>query len=112
MNWQKSELAPTQDLVYVRAKFCTELGRLYFQEIQIQTLTASVRSFSKVGAYKPAHQFLNLLGLMAAVLHLVEYAPLHMDPIPWYLMQCRTHTTHALHHPIFVSNDLFHVLQW
>ena len=54
MNLKKSELAPTQDLVYIGARFCMDLGRHYLLEIWIQALTACVRSFTKVGAYKPA----------------------------------------------------------
>ena len=63
VNLKKSELTPTQDLVYIGAWFRTDLGRLYLLEMRIQALTAYVRSFSKVGAYmyKPAHQFLDLL---------------------------------------------------
>ena len=68
VNLKKSKLDPTQDLVYIGAMFCTDLGRLYLTEIQIQELTACVIYFSKVGAYKLAHQFLSSLGLMAAAL--------------------------------------------
>ena len=67
----------------------------------MKALTAGVRSFSKVGAYKPAHQFLSLLGL--------EYTHLH---IQWYVKWRWTHTTHGLHHPIFVSKDMVHMLLW
>ena len=35
-----------------------------------------------------------------------------MQPIQWYLKQCSTHTTHGLHHPIFVNKDLVHALRW
>ena len=62
-----------------------DLGRLYLLELRIQVLVASVRSYSGVGTYKPAHQFLRLLGLMAATLQIVEYAHFHMHPIQWYL---------------------------
>ena len=44
----KSELVPTQHLVYIGAWFRTDLGRLYLPEVWIQTLTACTRSFSKV----------------------------------------------------------------
>ena len=68
VNLKKSELAPTQELVYIRARFHLDVGRLYLPEIRIQALTTCVRSFSKVGAYTPANQYLSLLGLMAATL--------------------------------------------
>ena len=46
---KKSELAPTQDLVYIGARFRMDLGRLYLPEVRIQALTACARSFSKEG---------------------------------------------------------------
>ena len=101
MNLKKLELAPTQDLVYI-----VDLGRLYLPDTWFQALTTCVRSFSQVGAYKPAHQFLRLLGLMAALLQSMEYVHLHRHPIQWDLKRCWTHTTHRLPHPIFVSKDL------
>ena len=114
MNLKKSELAPTQDFVYIGARFRTDLGRLYLLVIWIQAMTACVRFFSIVGAYKSAHQFLSLLGLMAAMLQSVEYAHLHMRPIQWYLKLHWNHTctTHGLCHPIFVIKDLVHMLLW
>ena len=78
MNLKKSELISTQDLVYIGARFWMDLDRLYLPELRIQALITCVGSFSRVGAYKPAHQFLRLLGLMAATLQSVEYAHLHL----------------------------------
>ena len=105
VNLKKYKPALTQDMVYIGARFCVDLGRLYLLETLIQSLTACVRS-SKVGVYRPAHQFLSLLGLMVAMLQPMEYAYIHMRPIQWHLKQWGTHTTSGLQHPIFVSNDL------
>ena len=49
---------------------------------------------------------------MEAKLQSVEYAPLHMRLIQWYLKQRWTHTTHRLRHPVFVNKDLVHSLLW
>ena len=84
MNLKKSESVPTQDLVYIGARFLTDLGRLYLLDLRIQALIACVGS-SRIGVFRPAHQFLRLLGLMVATLESVEYAHLHMRPIKWYL---------------------------
>ena len=81
MNLKKSNLTHTQDLVYIEARFRTDLGRLYLPEDRIDRLLAFVRSFAIVGQYKPALLFPSLLGLMAATLPLVEYAHLYMCPI-------------------------------
>ena len=112
VNLKKSELAPTQDLVYIGARFCMDLGRLYLPETRIQALTTCARSFSTVGAYRPAHQFLSLQGLMAATLQSLEYAHLHMRPIQWYLIQRWTHATHGLYYLVFVNKDLVYSLLW
>ena len=93
--------------MYIGARFHMNLGRLYLLEIWINRLLALVKSFSKVGVYKPVLIFLSLLGLMAATLQSVEYAHLCMRTIQWYLKCCWNHITHTLHHQIFVSKDLF-----
>ena len=62
----KSELAPTQDFVYIGAMFHTDLGRLHLLEIQIQALTACVRSSSKQTS-SPIPEFAGADGSNAAV---------------------------------------------
>ena len=42
VNLKKSELVPTQDLVYIGVRFWTDLGRLYFPELRIQVLITCV----------------------------------------------------------------------
>ena len=73
---KKLDLYPTQDLVYIGARFCTDLGRLYLPDPRVQALITCSQGFSKGGVYKPSLQFLGLLGLMAATLQAVEYAHL------------------------------------
>ena len=111
INLMKSDLYPMQDLVYIGARFHTDLGRLYLPVSRIQDLITSARGFSRVGSYKLALLFLDLLGLMAATLQM-EYAHLHMCSIQWYLEQWWNHVTHGLCHPILVSKDLALLLSW
>ena len=89
-----------------------DLCRLYLPELRIQALIGCVRSFSRDGEYKPAHQFLRLLGLMAATLQSMEYAHLHLQPIQWYLKCLWTAATYGLHHPVFVNRKFVHTLSW
>ena len=85
---------------------------MYLPEEWIDELLAFIRSFSRVGQYKPTLFFLSLLGLIAATLQLVEYAHLRMCPIQWYL-KCRwNHITHGLCYMILVTKDLTQTLQW
>ena len=86
-------------------------GRLFLLELRIEALITCVGSFSRVGVYKPAHQFLRLLGLMAATLQ-SEYDNHHMHPIQWYLKQRLTPATHRLCHHIFINRDLVHTFSW
>ena len=78
VNLKKSDLVPTQDLVYIGARFRMDLGRVYLPEDWITGLLAMVKSFSRVGQYQTALLFMGLLGLMAATLQVVEYAHLHI----------------------------------
>ena len=111
VNLKKSDLTPTQDLVYIGAMFWMDVGRVYLPEEQIDWLLAFVRSFSKVGQYKPSLLFC-LLGLMAATLQLVEYVHLHMRPIQWYPKRRWNHATHGLRYMILINKDLNQTLQW
>ena len=110
MNFKKSDLVPTQDLVYIGARFRMDLSRVYLLEDWIDGLLALVRSFSKGGQYRTVLLFLGLLGLMGATLQSVEYAHLHMRPIQWYLKQRWNHITHRLWYRILVSRHLNQVL--
>ena len=80
VNLKKLDLAPTQDVVYIGARFWMDLGRLYLPEAPLDGMLALVKSFSKVGLYKPALLFLSLLGPVAATLLSVGYAPFTCAP--------------------------------
>ena len=73
MNLKKPDLTTTQDLVYIGVRFRMDLGRVHLLEDRIEGLLA------KVGQYVSALFFLSLLGLVAAMLQLVEYAHLHIS---------------------------------
>ena len=51
---EKSDLVPTQDLMYIGARFRTDLGRVYLPEDRIAGHLAMVKSFSRVGQYQTA----------------------------------------------------------
>ena len=90
--------------MYIVVRFQMDLGSLYLPELRIEALISCVGSFSRVGAYKPAHQFLGLLVLMVATLQSVEYAHLYMRPNQWYLRKQRwTTAAHRLLHPILLT---------
>ena len=51
VDLRKSDLVPTQDLIYIGARFRMDQGRVYLLEDRIDGLPAIVRSFSKVGEF-------------------------------------------------------------
>ena len=85
INLKKSDLTPVQDLVYIGGRFRTDLTWIFLLNNRKDALISCVRSFCQAGSYKPAHQFLRLLGLMVATLLVVPYAHLRMRPLQWYL---------------------------
>ena len=111
LNLKKSELVPSQDLVYIGGRIRPDLGTVFLPEDRLEVLIRCVRTFLRVGLCKPAHQWLRLLGLMAATLSVVFRARLHMRPIQWHVKRRWNHTM-GLRAPIMVSKDLVLALQW
>ena len=72
---KKSNLVPTQDLLYIGVRFWTDQGKFYLPEDRIEGLLTMVQSFAKVGQYVTTLFYLSLLGLTVATLQSVECAP-------------------------------------
>jgi hypothetical protein len=112
LNLKKSHLEPTQDLVYIGARFRTDLGKVFLPVERMESLIACVISF-QVGSYRTARQFMQLLGLMAASLKVVPWARLFMRPIQIYLMAFWSPRMLDLDHKILVRRTLLpHLLWW
>ena len=88
VNLKKSDLRPSQDLVYIGGRLRTDLGRVLLPEDRKEALIRVMRKFSRVGARHTARQWLQILGLMAATISTVQYARLRMRPIQWHLRDC------------------------
>jgi hypothetical protein len=69
-----------------------------------------VRTFLRVGQYKPAQKFLCLLGLMSSCLMVVRFARLYMRPIQWHVKD--RWALHLVQAPVMVSLALVSDLQW
>jgi len=115
LNIKKSDLTLTQDLVYIRGRFHTDLGQVFLPENRALALISCVQSFCKVGAYRSAPQFLSMLGLMASTLQVMTYTHLHMHPVQRYVKDhwnlCDL-SKKRLKLPILIRPDLVDVLQW
>ena len=111
INLSKSELSPTQDITYIGGRFRTDLGMIFLPPARREAIQACLRTFLRVGQYKPAHHFLRLLGLMAACLSVVRLARLHMRPIQWHVKD-RWSPALGLSALIMVTRSLTSHLQW
>jgi hypothetical protein len=112
LNLKKSHLEPTQDLVYIGARFRTDLGKVFLPEDRAESLIRCVRSFL-IGSYRSARQFMQLLGLMAASLEVVPWARMFMRPIQLYLMSFWSPRRLDLEYKILVRRSLLpHLLWW
>ena len=80
VNLPKSHLAPTQDLVFVGARFRTDVGMVFLPDECADVIARLVRSFP-AGVYQSDELWLRLLGLMAATIQVVSEARLRMRPI-------------------------------
>jgi hypothetical protein len=74
INVKKSDLQPGQDLVFIRGRFCTDLGRLLLLDDQRMAIIACIHIFMQVGMLFPARSWLQLLGLLAATVPSVKLA--------------------------------------
>ena len=54
INIQKSDLTPSQDLVYIGGRFCTRIGRVLLPTDRRDALIRVVQTFFRVGARHPA----------------------------------------------------------
>ena len=111
LNLTKSEPTPSQDLTYIGGRLRMDVGKVFLPPPRTEALLKCVRTFLRVGQYKPAHQFLRLLGLMASCLAVVPYARLYMRPIQWHVKD-RWNPTKGLNAPIMVNMALTEHLQW
>jgi len=110
INLKKSDLAPTQDLVYIGGRLRTDLGRIFLPENRRAALLAVVKVFARVGLYHSARTWMRVLGLMAASIISVRLARLRMRPIQAYFMgQWRSR---ALDQRILVPLSLMECFRW
>ena len=110
LNLKKSDLAPTQDLVYIGGRLRTDLGRVFCQWTGEWRCWQWSRLLRGWASYHPARSWMRLLGLMAATIISVRLARLRMRPIQAYFMgQWRSR---ALDQRILVPLSLMECFRW
>ena len=110
INLTKSDLNPTQELVYIGALLSTQRGLVLLPVDRRAALIRALLSFSRVGALHPARLWMQVLGLMAATIQCIPDARLRMRPIQWHV---KNHwTSGSFDQLILVTNEVRRALQW
>ena len=112
INVKKSDLTPTQDLVYIGGRFRTDLGRVFLPEDRVEALVRAVRAFMRVGQLHPARLWLQLLGLMAATITSVLQARYRMRPLQWFLKRRWSASRDSLQTQVMVTREILPALEW
>ena len=111
INVKKSDLSPSQDLVFIGGRFITPKGRVFLPEDRRRALIQCVRAFMQVGRSFPARAWLRLLGLLASTIPTVALARLHMKPVQWFV-KFRWSARRGLRFPIMTKLELVPCLRW
>ena len=79
INKKKSNLVPTQDIIYIRGRHCLDKGIVMPTPERIVKLRSAV--ISLLGEKVSARQYLQTLGLIASCIEIIPNARLQMRPI-------------------------------
>ena len=85
INLKKSDLVPTQELVYIGALLSPLKGQVLLPVDRRAALIRALSSFSRVGALHSTRLWMQVIGLMAATIQCVPDARLRMRPIQWHV---------------------------
>ena len=110
VNLKKSDLVPSQDLVFLGARFDTRAGLVSLSPDRITKVRETTLGFLSC-RHVTARSFLRLLGHMASTVDVVWRARLRMRPIQQALSQVWTHSQ-SLEALLEVPEWLFPHLQW
>ena len=111
INVKKSQLIPTQDLRYIGGQINTAIGRVSLPKDRREVLTKLAASF-KVGQYKTARTWLQLLGFMASTILVVRMARMRMRPIQLFVLSKWTYPQDLFRTLIMVPRFLLVHIQW
>jgi len=111
INIPKSVLDPTQSLVFIGGHFQTDRNLVSLPQEREEKLLTALKSF-KLGGTVSARQFLQLLGIMAAMIEVVMHCRLRMRPVQMYLMAFWSLKSKDLSALIPVNHILLQHLLW
>ena len=110
INFEKSELEPTQKIDFLGYHFDLLQGKVFPTEKKLKILAKAVQDMEVVSQTTP-RLLMSLIGVLASLEKTVPMGRLHMRPFQWYL---KTHWQYpqSLDLKIPVSNLLKSFLQW
>lgn len=86
ISWEKSDILPSQDFIFLGERYLTVLGLVVPPEEKILKLHQLVIEISQASSI-PARRFLQLVGFLISLMDIVPLGRLHIRPIQWYLME-------------------------
>ena len=110
INFQKTDLIPTQEIEFLGYKFDLRVGLVFPTQKKIDCLLEKTVSMLKATQTYP-RELMSLIGSMASMEKTIPLGHLHMRPLQWYL---KTHWRYpqSLDIPVPVSQVLKQHLQW
>ena len=85
INVKKSDLHPSQELVYIGGLLSPRQGQVFLPVDRREALARAIVSFSCVGALHSVRAWMQIMGLMAATIYCIPHARLRMRPIQWHV---------------------------
>jgi hypothetical protein len=85
INFQKSELTPSQKFVYLGMFFDLEIGYVYPSQERVETLISVIQSVCN-SRHVMTQVYLRMLGLMVSLEPVIPQAALRRRPIQLFLM--------------------------
>ena len=110
VNREKSQLQPTQQIVYIGGLFDLQKGLVRPTSYRIQKIHLAIRILMSNSA--TARDYLHALGLMASCVELIPFDRLHMRPIQLHLLHFWRPVSWKWEAKIPISQHLIDHLKW
>ena len=111
INLKKSSLVPSQDSIFLGARFLTNVNQVCLPYDKALKLVDLVKIF-KVGRYFKVRVWLQLLGVMASTIQIVFKARLCQRPIQFFLNSKWDRRVQSLSYKIMVTKLVYNSLLW
>ena len=110
INFQKSELTPTQKLDFLGYHFDLEKGLVFPTSKNLEKLQTKIEKINKSHMIS-ARGLMSLIGTLVSLEKTVPLGKIHLRPIQWYLKRYWNYTQ-SLDKMIPVKKDLLQSLKW